>query len=111
MNEIHKQVQRIAELREKINLETELLNRSLAIQELWPEVFEIEGENKVRSQIGGKSHSCRYDFTIIAANGESRVFPIEEVPEILWPNSWFADRGPLARKTTAERICLRRDKN
>jgi hypothetical protein len=63
------------------------LQRSLAIQELWPEAFE---HGRVFSHVEGNPGSGFF-LTIKRGDGEERKFNIKEVPTILIPESFLED--------------------
>jgi hypothetical protein len=76
---IHQKMAEIKRLRrEQIKL-TDELEVSLALQELWPEVFN-HGSCKVRFEGGRIAHR----MVLVQGNGEEKAFQLEDVPTILW---------------------------
>lgn len=57
------------------------LDRSLALQKLWPECF---AHGRVVAYAVGNPYSD-VRFVIKAGNGEKREFPLGIVPKLLWP--------------------------
>jgi hypothetical protein len=56
------------------------LNRSLAIQELWPDAFE---HGACTSYVVGNPRS-EMTFVLTLGNKETRKLPLQDVPVILW---------------------------
>ena len=71
--------------REKIIQLTRDLEKSLELQKLWPEAFTGE-KLPATSQVTGSEHKTLY-FTITNSKGDSRVFELQDVPEMLWPDT------------------------
>ena len=81
-------MKRLKELGEERTVLIHKLQRSFALQHIWPRVFE-DGSEKVRSGFRGNPNnaSIRLKFEVHSASGEKRDYDYTEVPSILWPKS------------------------
>ncbi len=75
------------------------LARSLALEGLWPGVFQIEGPHKVRSHWTGGNGGRRLRFTVTAPDDSTREFARPQVPEILRNPKAEADAREILRRT------------
>ena len=70
------------------------LDRSLALQELWPDVFMC---GPVMPRVDGSFHRG-FKYTLTRDDGVSRTFKLLDVPHALWPKKLGADIDAYWRK-------------
>jgi len=90
---VNELLNKIDDLEDRKHETRKALDRSLAIQMLWPEV-----EWPATSRVRGNPYKG-YIFTITCNTGEQREFDILDVPEILWPEK--LDWGKASKRVRA----------
>ena len=90
-------IERRKSLAEKAAMQSRLmaeLDRSMALIQLWPEVF---AEGSVKTQWTSKFvgyHETRWRYTIRRSDGKARKFSAQEVPRELWHKKMLGTHKP-----------------
>jgi hypothetical protein len=87
MDQAIKLIEQIETLREKQDKCLSELKKSLRIKALWPEAFKL---GAVNSTVTGNPRRALI-FTITRGDGESRQFPLTDIPLELWPAQVLED--------------------
>lgn len=98
--ELHKKLLGLGKDRDKLMQD---LDKSLAVQELWPNAF--RNGNPTSRVRGNPRKSLRFNITF--PDGTTDSMPLEDLPIILWPESVKADLKGLSPYNKYNKILLR----